>query len=282
MSPVLLMGLPDSGKTNFLARTWIALTEKGCAVKPHGTPKDIAYVESLVQHLLQGRFAPRSNQNEEPRPFTLEVTDPSSGKVMPLMVPDVRGELWKGAVLNSELPEEWMGRLHSCNAVLLLLRVHSPDIVKPLDWVASKRSMEHQADDPSDANNTPTQVMLCELLRLLEIALTRKDGVPPRVAVLVTAWDLLSSVEQADGPEHYIQQQFPMLAGRLRDITKLEIAVFGVSILGGDLVEDQQFQEEFLASNSIQGRGFIVHRANGELQHSNDLTSPLAWCIRAK
>lgn len=282
MSPVLLMGLPDSGKTNFLARTWIALMEKGCAVKPHGTPGDIAYVESLVQHLLQGRFAPRSNQNEEPRPFVLEVTDPLSGKVMPLMVPDVRGELWKAAVMNSELPEEWMDRLHYCNAVLLLLRVHSPDVAKPLDWVATKRNMEHQPDDPSDASVTPTQVMLCELLRFLEISLARSGGAAPRVAVLVTAWDLLSPEEQADGPEHYIRQQFPMLAGRLRDITKLEIGVFGVSILGGDLTEDQQFKEKFLASNNIQGRGFVVQQANSELQHSHDLTSPLAWCIRAK
>lgn len=282
MNPVLLMGLPDSGKTNFLARTWIALTEKGCAVRPHGTPDDITYVESLVLHLLQGQFAPRSNQNEEPRPFVLEVTDPSSGKVMPLMVPDVRGELWKAAVLNSELPKEWMDRLHSSSAVLLLLRVHSRDVVRPLDWVATKRSMEHQPSDPADAADTPTQVMLCELLRFLEIALARKSGVAPRVAVLVTAWDLLSPEEQAEGPERYIRQQFPMLAGRLRDITRLEIGVFGVSILGGDPAEDPLFKEELLASNSIQGRGFIVQQANGELQYSQDLTSPLAWCIRAK
>jgi hypothetical protein len=281
MSPVLLVGLPDSGKTNFLARIWIALTQSGCTVEPKGMPEDIAYVESLVEYLLQGKFAPRSNQNEEPRPFTIEVIEKGTDRVIPLIVPDVRGELWQDAVSTTELPEEWMDRLNSCRSVLLFLRVHSDQIVKPLDWVTSKRNMEHLRRSPEDADQIPTQVMLCELLRFLELSLARGAGKLPRVAVLVTAWDLLAHEEQAQGPEKYIQQQFPMLAGRLRDISKLDVRVFGVSILGGDLGDDPEFKREYMTSNSPQGHGYIVTTDGGETKQSPDLTLPLAWALQS-
>jgi hypothetical protein len=282
MNPVLLVGLPDSGKTNFLARIWIAMTQSGCTVEPHGMPEDIAYVESLVGFLLQGEFAPRSNQNEEPRPFAIDVYEKNTNRVIPLIVPDVRGELWKEAVSTTELPEDWMARLNSCRSVLLFLRAHSDQIVKPLDWVTSQRYMEHLRIAPEDANEIPTQVMLCELLRFFELSLSRTTNSLPRVAVLVTAWDLLSPEEQTKGPEEYIQQQFPMLAGRLRDITKLDVRVFGASILGGDLGDDSAFKKEYMTSDSSpHGRGYIVTTDEGEVRQSSDLTLPLAWALQS-
>lgn len=279
MNPILLVGLPDSGKTNFLARLWIAMSSNGCKIVPKGTPEDIRYVESLVEHLLQGEFAPRSNKNEEPRPFAIDIVNPATSNVLPLIVPDVRGELWKDAATTTELPQEWMDRLKSCSSVLLLLRVHSELIVKPMDWVSSPAELRHTAEAPDDEAELPTQVLLCEIVRFLEHSLVPRERKKPRVAVLVTAWDLLDVEGQLVAPEDYIREQFPLLSGRLRDVNDLEVRVFGVSILGGDLKEDPAFKAQFVQSASPHERGYVViSTAEGNLRVP-DMTLPLAWAL---
>ena len=166
------------------------------------------------------------------------------------------------------------------HAILLFIRAHSDLNVEPLDWVASKAMMEHQPTDPQDSESLPTQVMVCELLRFLELTLAPNGKRLPRVALLVTAWDLLDEEDRNKGPTAYIRQQFPLLAGRLIDCTKLEVRLFGMSVLGGDLKHDAQFISSFRSSSSIDGLGYVVSESGTEIKKHSDITLPLAWLIK--
>ena len=86
------------------------------------------------------------------------------------------------------------------------------------------------------------QVMLCEFLRFLELKLpNRTTGRKPRIAVIVTAWDLLDKERSAAGPRAYLQKEYPLFAGRLADLDRFDVTIFAISILGGDPQSDEGF-----------------------------------------
>ena len=245
-------------------------------------PERIDYVQQVVAHLHQGCFAPRTDKSTEANPeeVILPVTVRKRGDddTFDLMVPDVSGEIWKKAVESNELAPEWMEKLETAVGAIVFVRVLSELNVDPVDWVTAKELMVHQGD-AAQPHRIPTQVMLCELSRFLEGKLHRGlTGRTPRVAVVVTAWDLLDCERSRAGPVSYLQKQYPLFAGRLADVDGLDVMIFGISVLGGDLTHDSSFRTEFLASD-VESAGYVLYEDNGIVRKESDLTLPLCWAI---
>jgi hypothetical protein len=283
---IILVGVPDTGKTNYLARLWEALRGGlGSLVCP--TPPDnIKYVEDALGHVLQGSFAPRSNKNiGESRSdvrITVVTEDGNENTETNLLIPDVTGELWKKAVETLEIPDQWMSDLQAASGAMLFVRVLSDQIVAPLDWITARGILRGVLSLPRDQNGAPTQVVLCELLRFLELSLKpHPDGSMPRIALVVTAYDLLDPAMAARGPSQYLEQEFPLFAGRLRDAAGLSIRAFGASIVGGDLTIDEAFRNEFLGGD-ISRSGFVVVEQEAAIIKIPDITAPLAWLVQGE
>ncbi|MGH9498157.1 MAG: hypothetical protein ACRD3L_03365 [Terriglobales bacterium] len=275
---IMLIGGPDSGKTNYLARLWKALQSGSGRLKSVEAP-EIKYVEDALAHLLQGSFAPRSEKNieESRRDFTVMIGTQDDAKRVEVVVPDVTGELWKDAVSSSELPSEWMNQLKESSGALLFVRVHSELNVSPLDWVTARELLKMDWAQPHQEESIPTQVVLCELLRFLQSTLRRRtDGGLSRVAIVVTAWDRLDAAAKKSGPSAYIESEYPLFAGRLEDVTTLEVKVFGVSVVGGDLEADPKFRQKFFEAD-LDAAGYVVEELDGAVNEEHDLTLPIAW-----
>lgn len=301
---VLLIGGPDSGKTNFVGCLWEALNDrKGELVAPTA-PQRVKYVEDALEHLMQGRFAPRTDPGTEDHAesFSIPVYKKDSPDADPrhIVVPDVTGELWKNAVETSLISPAWMTALEEAHGVLLFVRVGSDQNVAPLDWVTSARLLslrakrvaaaakaqaaearvEVEAQEPEEQPPAviPTQVQLCELIRFLEHASRAKGAKSPkRVAILVTAWDRVDDMRSKAGPRAYIGSEFPLLDGRLTSLANLEVEVFGVSVVGGDFV-DQEFQKAYLDGDP-KAAGYVVRSTGGKVERVHDLTVPVAWVL---
>lgn len=280
---IILVGGPDSGKTNYIARLWKALRDADGELVAPQIPKDIKYVEDALEHLLKGEFAPRSDKNFETstRSFSIPVVSAGDldGDPKSIVVPDVTGELWKKAVETSEVPQQWMDSLNGANGAMIFLRVHSEQNVEPLNWVTCAALLRMQgAPDPEQETAIPTQVALCELLRYLEIGLSRReDGSPPRVSVVVTAWDRLDEATAASGPKKFIDTEYPMFAGRLEDTTELSVKVFGVSVVSGDFT-DENFKERFFETE-LKKSGYVMVETETGAEKRADLTLPVAWIL---
>lgn len=299
--PILLIGGPDSGKTNFVGCLWESLRAgKGRLIAPTA-PERVKYVEDALEHVLQGRFAPRTEPGSEDaaEPFTVPVIDPSmpSEEPLQLVVPDVTGELWTKAVETCELASQWMTALKEASGILLFVRIGSDQNVAPLDWVTSARLLALQAqrshavaapardadDDPAveivePEVLIPTQVYLCELLRFVEQA-AKGSGKRKRVAVLVTAWDRLDRTRAKKGPNAYLEAEYPLFHGRLQSLTSLDVELFGVSAVGGDFV-DQAFRKRYLDGDP-KAVGYVVRHKGDAVLRSEDLTVPVAWILGA-
>ena len=279
---VVLIGGPDTGKTNFIGRLWIALRTGGGALNASGTPDEIEYVEDVVESLYQGRFAPRTDKNLEADKVSVTIPlglDESHDEALAeLVIPDISGEVWKNAVETNELAPERMAQLEGAVGALLFVRVMSRLNVNPLDWVTAAELMAHQRDDAQSAE-MPTQVMLCEFLRFLELKVSdRSTDRKPRLAVIVTAWDLLDDDRSAAGPEAYLQREYPLFVGRLADLDRFDITIFAMSILGGDPQADEGFRAELLNSG-LKSSGFVRFAHEGTVEEVSDVTRPIAWAI---
>lgn len=275
---VVLLGGPDSGKTNYIGRVWPALDAKKGNLQIAQQPDDITFVLEVTDHLNSGNFAPRSEHAETRREFEVIVSEKKGGAETSIVIPDISGELWLNAVRHSEIAKDWMEELLRADGALLFARVGSDQNVMPLDWVTSKRMMS-KVKTPGDPG-LPTQVMLCELIRFLEISLAdRPGGGRPRVSIVVSAWDLVDHEKFAKGPRAWLEHEYPLLAGRLGDIERLNIQVFGLSVVGGDLKTDEDCRDA-VQEGGLDGRGWVsAQNVEGTWVRDGDLTLPIAWVI---
>lgn len=275
---VILVGGPDSGKSNYVGRLWASLKAGNGVLKRAGMPRNLEYVESICEHLLQGKFAGRTDTNSERQDFCVPLSTDDGSEPTELVVPDFTGELWRDAVKNSEIPREWLDELENADGALLFVRVHSPLNMQPLDWVTARDALRLVGEGNEEVE-LPTQVILCELLHLLQQRLSdRPDGGRPRVAIVVTAWDNLDTESQGTGPSGYLRRQFPLFAGTLEDVERIETRIYGMTIVGGDLQHDPEFQERY-RSMIMYESGSVTLERDGVWQEDADITIPVAWAI---
>jgi len=297
---IVLLGGPDSGKTNYLGRLWPSFKKRKGVLRAERLPDNIAYVDRAVEHLMRGSFAPRSDRNLEVGRVDFSITVRGAngeGAQTELMVPDISGELWTRTVATFEIPQEWLDVLNQAAGAIVFVRALSDQNVKPLDWVAARNILRLDADKPVQPQqplpaeeaqgaialpfepDLPTQVLLCELLRYLDLNLMdRIDGARPRVSVIVAAYDLLDSQIRAGGPMAYLKREFPLFAGRLADTGRLELKLFGLSVVGGDLKDDDAFRSQFL-DRDITEQGWVVVEDRNGLRTDQDVTLPIAWAM---
>lgn len=273
---IVLVGGPDSGKSNFIGRLWLALQSRKGMVTASVTPDDIKYVESIADHILQGRFAPRTEKEESKREFKITVKTPA-GDDVDIIIPDVSGELWKKAVDTLEISQEWLSVVNNSSCALLFLRVLSDANVQPLDWVNSKQYLELGLGEVSNNHDLPTQVALLELLRFLEENLSSTSGNKPRVAIIITAWDLVNQEDAKHGPRAFLKEMFPLFEGRISDIQDIDVGVFASSILGGDF-SIRKFVEEY-QSTDIDNLGYVIQESVDGNEKKFDITLPIAWLL---
>ncbi|RWG21321.1 MAG: hypothetical protein EOQ53_08265, partial [Mesorhizobium sp.] len=138
---IILVGGPASGKTNYIARLWLAFQAKKGRLKAEHFPDNIEYVNEAVAHLLARKFAPRTEHNMEEgarRDFTVPVRGgDGGGPVRSLTVPDITGELWKRSLETYELPQEWIDALEASSYAIIFIRANSKLNHQPMDWVTA-------------------------------------------------------------------------------------------------------------------------------------------------
>ena len=275
---IILVGGPETGKSNYIGRLWGSLKAGKGELKRASMPRNLEYINSICEHLYQGEFAGRTDTNMTRQDFCVPLKIGDDGATTELIVPDITGELWRDAVQKSELPQEWLDELEAASGALLFVRAHSPLNVQPLDWVTTRAALKHAGQQNED-KELPTQVILCELLRLLEERLkTRIEGGKPRIAVIVTAWDTLNAAAKQNGPTAYLRDQFPLFAGMLDDLDEIDVRVYGVSIVGGDLQRDDEFKQKF-HEMTLADSGVLVYEGEGQRHENSDVTLPVAWAI---
>jgi len=279
---VLMVGGPDMGKTNFLARFWGAVYKtKSGALRADGLPDDLEHLNSILSDLLAGKFSERTKHEQHWHceiPLVAVNEEDFRGK---LIVPDCPGEEWRHIYKNNEWSAVWEKLIDNVRGCLVFVRPNSDELRTPLDWVSCWKHLGTADVDAPLADETPTQVEMVHWLQCLRIAqLDRKIRRPPlRIGIVVTAWDSFPRNIQRKKPSDYLQENLPLLHQFMgTNSNAYDFATFGVSITGGDLEMDEDFKKEYQSADPYKV-GYVIHEFSDQRQESPDHTLPVAWAM---
>jgi hypothetical protein len=284
---VLLVGVHDAGKTNYLFRFWLVLDSGQGVLSKDGLPADLEYLKTGAEYLLKGEFAPHTPQDVRDQTEIPVKTSGAGGFRGKLVVPDIPGEQVLSVFKGRQWTEHWEEQIKPGCGCLLMLRVDSDQIVAPLDWVSCAKlyggvPVEAAPEtEESGKVKPPTQIVMVEWLQFLRTAFTAKAGgnYRPRVGIVVSAWDLVVEDQKSKGPDPWIKDNFPLLHQFIdANDDNFEFTYFGVSVADGDFDKDAEFKAQYL-DESPKKAGAIVHTLSGLVEKSADCTLPVAWAL---
>src|SRR5260221_7152071 len=196
-SGILLVGLPETGKTNFLVGLDVVLDNQ---VDPNGLvhsdhADDRAYLEPLRAQWLRGEKLEHTSRLAPPPPHQLLVHHPASGTHATFHIPDLAGERFDSQFITRSLPNEFGLRMKRETGLIIFLHCgHEADhdLLEHPQFMDTESTTETSSITPVQAADWPIeqaskQVKLVDLLQFA--ADLRK--VPLRVAVAISAWDLV-------------------------------------------------------------------------------------------
>jgi Double-GTPase 1 len=292
MANVLGIGLPEAGKTTFLAALWhVAESEEvPGAMRLEKISENAKHLNSIRNDWLKLEPVVRTVPGQE-QPTTLWLRD-DRGVVGEVHFPDLSGESFEGAWAERHWTKEYDDLVGGAESFLLFV---NPDTLKEPYTIAEMQRMAEAAfpeetpenanqgtgaDEPSvdsgreewSAEKAPTQVQLVELLQFSE---KRQNGKRPvRVAVIVSAWDLeRQDYPGEDGAGTWLTKRMSYLDQYLRSNFELfAVRVYGVSAQGGDLQKDR----EALQNHARASERLVI---DGPDCAPHDISEPVRWCL---
>jgi hypothetical protein len=282
----LIIGLPEAGKTTFLAALWHVVTSKEVPgslrlIKLEGDRK---HLNKIRKAWLEFRKVDRTVPNSE-QIVAMKLAPPDGGEVAELVFPDMSGESFRQQWVDRKWTKEYDELVREANGILLFvhsMKVTGPDRIDPVlneavSALGDEADMEDEAtavDDETqlpewDPKKSPTQVQLVELIQFIELQ-PHLENIG-RVAVIVSAWDLVMA--RYKSPAEWLSNRLPLLDQYLKaNHERFPSRVYGVSAQGGpldgDLTRLQQYQR--------QSDRIIVM---GEGCGPHDITAPVKWVI---
>lgn len=300
----LLIGLPSSGKTTFLAALWHSVTTPSVheSLKINALAEDTEYLNQIRDTWL--RVVELNHTAVGTMAFTqMNLTYVGSEQALDLTAPDLAGETLEEYLTERTWPQEFDDYIKQTDSILLFVSSDEhhpetpikdaatilqelPDHENQVDNLATREHLEDGTEPlalepaatpligptliaPNPSTKIPPQVKLVDLLQL--VLATSGCTSPIKVGVIVSAWDLVQT--NFDQPEVWLTAELPLLDQYLRSNKEiLTFRVYGVSAQGGQLPDEaDQLKAEVRPSDRI-----IVVGGNA-LEH--DITAPLKWLL---
>lgn len=280
---VVVMGLPGSGKTTFLAALWHLVSEKEVPCKLTYVSLQTGNIEHLHEIASQWRAAKKQERTAQGgHKLVSMILKAEGGDPQTVTFPDVAGEAFLRMWGLRECDETVAGWLKEPG---VLLFIHADKVTVP-KWVIDEKLLmegmgilpEGEAEKVVDwsPDLAPTQVQLVDLLQSMQTE--PLDVGPRRLAIILSAWDKAAS--RGFSPEEYMAKRMPLLDQFLKHGLRpdWEKRIYGVSAQGGDYDDDNTklAAAERLRDIDVPSERISVIYGGGK---SNDLTEPLQWLL---
>ncbi len=288
----LLIGLPSTGKTTFIAALWHTVTSSAMSSslrleKLHG---DHEHLNAIRNNWLNCLPVGRTIMSAE-KTVSMKLIAPDSGESMMLHLPDMSGESFNSHWKDRKWTKEYDDMVKQTTGVLLF--IHPENVIVPArideaDDIISELGedfMDETLEKPPpvhaetvsenysyqwDADKAPTQTKFVELLQFLRL----QSNLPHvfRVAVIISAWDL---VEQNISPDKWLSSRLPLLYQYLKaNSESFLFKSFGISAQGGDYSSQEECKR--LQKEIDQEKRIIVITQDSPV---NDITTPIKWVM---
>lgn len=276
----VLIGLPETGKTTFLAALWHVLCANETEtelhlVRYHG---DHEYLNAVRERWANAEMQVRTSPNAEAE-VSMILAGKTMAKEVEVCIPDLSGESYESAWSYRTLNRERAETIGNAEGVLLFVhpdRIKKEVLISEIADIVNDLDEGCEEEDENDASGTvgwdaqeaPTQIQLVDLIQCV---LRLNESRPLRLGVVVSAWDRIG---QEVLPADWIKCELPLLWQYLRcNDSSLVVRFFGVSAQGGRIPDDvDNLRELDRPTDRIQ-----VIDGTGDI--SSDITTPLRWLM---
>lgn len=288
MTSLLVVGMPNSGKSTFIAalRHLLVANEVPIDLCLAELSESEGHLNRLENTWLDCEVIERTKPATEGW-VELKVQDKNTLALLTLRIPDLRGEAFEQPACIGQCETDLFDALSEANGILLFTNADREDDSLLIDDLADIFGSDDLGDadgevEPFAAEETersfnpeemPEEVKLVEFLQIANrrpLASRRR-----KIAIIVSAWDVVTANERNEGvtAAQWIETRRPMLAQFIAVNPDLwESRVYGVSAQGGKLPRDKTALKKVRRpSERIQ---IIGHGAE-----EHDLSAPLRWML---
>ena len=283
-SSLLLMGLPASGKTTFLAALWYVVQNaraKSALALDH-VVGDTTHLNRIRNNWMQCTPVPRTPIASEVM-LSIFLKERATDRPLAVHIPDLAGETFEMQWTERQWSQSYDEMLRGSLGAILFVhpdKVQEPVRIDMVEAMAGEADDAEVGEEPEPEGEVPewhpeaaaTQVKLVEMLQFIAARETSRD--PFRIAVVVSAWDTV----QASGlnPALWLRGQLPLLDSVLRArADRFPSVVYGLSAQGGEYqgTDSDPLNKIFpLERISLFGDA-VVNR--------HDITEPIRWLIQS-
>jgi hypothetical protein len=280
-----LIGLPEAGKTTFLAALWHVVTSnevEGSLVLER-LSGDKEYLNIIRDLWADVKPLERTKVSAE-QLVSMLLKDQKRGFVTETILPDLSGESfniqWEHRKMKKDhatLISEAIGGLLLIHPDKVIEETLIPDAIRIVDGMKNQTEHISETIDEGiseridqtvwDPKKAPTQIKLVDLLQFIT-ALNNKK--PIKLAVVISAWDRIPS---GTLPSDWIKKRLPLLWQYLMANSEaFSVAFYGVSAQGGNLGEAVELRKKHTPSERIR----VIKDDQAE---SHDITAPIRWIM---
>lgn len=275
VSHQLIIGLPEAGKTTFLAALWhvVIAQEIDGAMRLKELHGDYTYLNDIRERWISREPIGRTQQTAEQLQLSMRLVDADNQMEAELVFPDLSGESFKALWEDRGWQDRYDQLARRANGAILF--IHPDKVIEAMliSEISIPDGLGCDEDVPETvkqkrwhAGDASTQVKLVEFLQFF----THDPAVYPlsRVAVVISAWDV---VREKITPIKWLEKRLPLLHQYLESNRQwLASRIYGLSAQAGDLKRD-----------AVQLQGYLRHSERiqiiGEDCSEHDITAPIKW-----
>lgn len=258
MAKILIAGLPNAGKSTYIAALAYTLKEAkdDMIYKMVEVPEDMSVISNLYDSWLEQRSVDRTARGSA---VNIPLTIQKSSLTIELSLPDVAGEEFERLFQNqSDIIMSWS---ETPDALLFLIKDLPTDVLVDSFDDSTTTSGLFPAFNPTH--------MSAQIKNLLLVKELTKQFPFKKIAIGISAWDVKNCT---GSPKVYLQKHFPVFYNYIMHYYP-DSYIFGLSAQGADYNETNY---DYLEESTQNGtRAYIINSADKVY----DLTTPIDFLI---
>ncbi|WP_316801593.1 TRAFAC clade GTPase domain-containing protein [Pedobacter frigidisoli] len=277
---ILLLGLPESGKTSFLA-AFYHFIDSDVEDKPLSQArysKNTTYLNYIVSKWLNCELIGRTAESTgaSTKEVILHLVDNQKKIQFDLNMPDMAGESFVRQYTDRTWEQEYKVQAENSEGSILFINPSKVRAHVLIDEIAGV--LQAFGDEPEDlaeqvdfnAEKSPSQVMLVDILAGHAETLF---GKLQKIAIVISAWD--EQMASHKSPAKWLEKNMPLLNQYLITNPELfQFKVFGISAQGGSISE----AESVLSLRKVPEPAERIIVQEEDKTHKN-ICAPIEWII---
>lgn len=270
-----IAGVPDAGKTTFIAALWHIISRNSSALELQFTtnPENTTYLNEIWEYWVSMRKIERS-KIPVPDDITINVKRASDGEELVLDIPDFMGEQFQ-KIIDHTLPDNIKQWIEKSDRMLYLIHLLDDNIKDDMEKDAFQDNEEiDRVKEKEDALPLAPEKMMQASQNMMVLKYIANHAKMKKVAIGLSAWDV--KMNEGKTPEEFLKHRSPVLYNFIK-LHFSECIFFGVSAQGFDYKDKSEKEFEMIDKARKCNRAFIVF--NNEKETSPDLTKPFNYLI---